>query len=376
MSSEGESHYFLPHDKLHELVDLLKESNYKCIGPRVINGAIVYDIIDDVKHFPWGVRDQQSPGRYRLEHTDKKEAFSGWTSGSQSIKPLVFKPREVLWKASRDEAGKLRIDPVVEQAPLQAMIGVRACDLAGLAIQDKIFLQDKYVDEHYKKWRDNLFLIAVNCVTSTENCFCQSAIGGAKAKSGYDLEMTEINNGFVVSSGTKEGEKLILTLNLHDAAKEEVQLSNQLVNDACKTQQKKLPEGNIRNKLFSNLNHPQYDDIAKRCLSCTNCTMVCPTCFCHNEFEVPTLKGDESEHVREWDSCFTRGHSFLSHAVIRNSTKERYRQWITHKLGGWFDQFGMSGCVGCGRCITWCPVGIDITVESNILCNKDGEKEL
>lgn len=372
MSLREHAYYFLPHQRLKSLLDAVKKTTDECFGPQVIDGAIVYEMIDDVSQLPWGMRDLQSPGRYRLEKTNKNLAFAGWSNGPQSIKPLVFKPREVLWKAARDEAGKLTIKPVVDKPVSRAIIGVRACDLAGLAIQDRIFLQDKYVDEKYKHWRDNLFLIAVNCVYSSENCFCESAIGGAKAKAGYDIAMTELDDGFVVSIGSQAGEKIISKLKLKHTTDEKIKQADQLIDAASKSQQKKLPNGNIRDKLFSNLDHPQYDDVAKRCLSCTNCTMVCPTCFCHNQFEEPALNGKESAHMREWDSCFTRGHSFLSHAVIRENTRMRYRQWITHKLGSWFDQFGMSGCVGCGRCITWCPVGIDITAEANKIC---GDKE-
>ncbi len=372
MALTKNAYYFLPHKQFQVFFSLIKKSHNEFVGPQVIDGAIIYELIDDISQLPWGMRDLQTPGRYRLEKTDKNLAFAGWSNGPQSMKPLVFKPREVLWKASRNEAGHLKIDPVIEEPISRAVIGVRACDLAGLAIQDRIFLQDKYIDERYKHWRDNLFLVAVNCVYSSENCFCESAIGGAKAKSGYDIAMTEMDDGFIVSTDSQAGEKIISKLKLKPAIDEKIKHADQLIDAASKSQQKKLPDGNIRDKLFANLDHPQYDDIAKRCLSCTNCTMVCPTCFCHNQFEEPSLKGDESAHVREWDSCFTRGHSFLSHAVIRKNTKERYKQWITHKLGSWFDQFGMSGCVGCGRCITWCPVGIDITIEANILC---GEKD-
>jgi sulfhydrogenase subunit beta (sulfur reductase) len=91
--------------------------------------------------------------------------------------------------------------------------------------------------------------------------------------------------------------------------------------------------------------------------------MVCPTCFCTSVEDSTDVDGDGVVRVQRWDSCFTVDYSYIHGGSVRSSDRSRYRQWMTHKLSTWFDQFGSSGCVGCGRCITWCPVGIDITEE-------------
>jgi ferredoxin len=119
----------------------------------------------------------------------------------------------------------------------------------------------------------------------------------------------------------------------------------------------------IRDLLLGNLEHARWDEVASRCLSCTNCTLVCPTCFCASVTEVADLSGDHVDRERQWASCFTLDHAKIHGHAVRSSTASRYRQRLTHKLAGWIDQFGTSGCTGCGRCITWCPVGIDITEE-------------
>ena len=124
-----------------------------------------------------------------------------------------------------------------------------------------------------------------------------------------------------------------------------------------------LDPTDLRGLLARNLEHPRWDDVATRCLSCTNCTLVCPTCFCSSVEDVTDLAGEGAERNRVWDSCFSVDHSYIHGGSIRPSGRSRYRQWLTHKFGTWHDQFGTSGCVGCGRCITWCPVAIDVTEE-------------
>ena len=128
--------------------------------------------------------------------------------------------------------------------------------------------------------------------------------------------------------------------------------------------------------LYRNLEHPRWDDVAERCLTCGNCTMVCPTCFC-------TTVEDVDRPRRRARSSATSAGTRASRSTTRTSTaaasaaprRSRYRQWMTHKLATWFDQFGSSGCVGCGRCITWCPVGIDITEEARAIRATDGRAD-
>lgn len=352
---------FLPHTHLQTLLDALHQAGFSCVGPQVRDGTIIYDGLTHADQLPWGIRAHQAPGEYRLEKLEQHQAFS-WANGPQAIKPILFKPRETVWRVERNRAGKLEFNPCNATETPVAIIGARACDLAAMIIQDQVFINDA----PYQSRRQSLFVVAVNCTYSSNNCFCVSAGTGPNITQPFDILMTELNDGFVIKSGSERGQRLLASLNLQTASKPQCTQAIQDVEHAAQMQTKRMPLDNkreLRDLLFANLNHPRWDDVAERCLSCGNCTAVCPTCFCHSEADKPNLDGHSSEHQREWDSCFTAGHSELGGKPVRAETSQRYRQWLTHKVGSWFDQFGTSGCVGCGRCTTWCPVGIDITEE-------------
>ena len=356
---------FLPHSELQSLILALQKAGYACVGPQVRDGAIVYDELNHADRLPWGIREHQSPGEYRLETISEKKAFA-FANGPQAIKPLLFKPQETVWRVARDASGQLNFQPCHPIEKAIAIFGARACDLAAMNIQDKVFIKGQHVDARYLQRRENLFVIAVNCTYASNNCFCVSAGTGPHVRDSFDILMTEIEGGFVVKTGSERGLALLNTLTSQPINDKQSMEAMNNIDQAALMQTKRMPLDNtsaLRDLLFSKLNHERWQQVADRCLSCGNCTSVCPTCFCHSEIEKPSLDGTSSEHQREWDSCFTAGHSQLNRKIIRDDTQKRYRQWVTHKLGSWFDQFGTSGCVGCGRCMTWCPVGIDITEE-------------
>ncbi|QBS13112.1 sulfite reductase subunit A [Legionella geestiana] len=367
---------FLPYVHLQELIHALQQAGYSTQGPLVRDGAIVYDVLEHAEQLPWGIREHQTPGEYRLEVLEDKKAFA-FANGPQALKPVLFKPRETVWRVERDRDGKLQFRSQMASEPPIAFIGARACDIAAMVIQDKVFLAEGRTDIHYQHRRASLFVVGVNCGYASQNCFCVSAGSGPEITQPFDILMTEIDGGFVVKSGSERGAQILSTLLLKPAGKRREHAAQIHVENAANMQTKRIPLDNkraLRDVLFANLNHERWDEVAERCLSCGNCTAVCPTCFCHSEVEKPALDGQSSEHSREWDSCFTDGHSELAGRPLRETTSERYRQWLTHKVGSWFDQFGTSGCVGCGRCVTWCPVGIDITEELAAISGESNER--
>lgn len=353
---------FLAREHLDRLLETLRSAGYRCVGPIARDGAIQYRDLPDSGLLPAGWRDDQTPGRYRLRHIDNPRQFA-WANGPQALKPYLFAPRETLWHAGRDSDGRLSFAPTMPEVRPLAVIGVRACDLAALRLQDAHFVDGLHRDPHYAARRDGLFLVAVNCSHPADTCFCVSTGDGPQAEGGCDLILDELDDGFVVRAASERGTGIAAGLPLEPVTPPRQHAVDRQREHAIAVQRRTLPARDLRPLFDGRLEHPRWVDVAARCLACGNCTSVCPTCFCHSEHELPAVDGSGSSHYREWDSCFTQGHSYIHGITIRADTRLRYRQWLTHKLGAWHDQYGRSGCVGCGRCISWCPVGIDITEE-------------
>ena len=343
---------YLPRRSLPQLFSLLQQQGYTLVGPQVIDGAILYRPLTDADWLPTGIEQVQQPGQYHLIQTDSPRQFS-WANGPQALKPLTFAPRETLWRSSIQADGSLSFHETVEPTQPTAVIGVRGCDLAALSLQEQHFRDDPY----YQQRRDALLLIAVDCSHPAETCFCASTGDGPDVKAGHDLALIELDAGFLVRSGSAKGDALLAALPLQRATDAQQKLAQEQHHHACK-QQRQLPSFDPA-QIIHQGQDPAWDEVAEACLSCGNCTSVCPSCFCFSESEVPELDGTTSSHQRQWDSCFSEGHSYIHGHRFRPDTKGRYRQWLTHKFGSWVEQYGRSGCTGCGRCISWCPVGID-----------------
>jgi ferredoxin len=351
-------------EALDALLACLRTRGYQVLGPTVRDGAIVYSELDSASELPVGWTDRQDGGTYRLERREDEARF-GYAVGPHSWKQFLFPPRIRLWRA-RTGGGSLEVEEEpLETTPL-AFIGVRSCELHAIAIQDRVFLGGRFVDRDYAARREGTFVVAVNCFEPGGTCFCVSMGTGPKAEDGYDLALTEILEGphrLLVEVGSEDGAAVLAELPSRPAEDRDLEAAARAVEGAAQKMGRHMESGDLRDLLARNLEHPRWDDVAERCLTCGNCTLVCPTCFCSTVEDHTDLAGAEAERWRTWDSCFSLDHSYIHGGDVRPSGRSRYRQWMTHKLGTWHDQFGTSGCVGCGRCITWCPVGIDITEE-------------
>jgi ferredoxin len=351
---------------LQTLIELLAGRGYRVLGPVVRDGAIVYDDIAAVADLPAGWTDRQQAGHYALQRRDD-DALFGYAVGPSSWKRFLHPPVETLWRARRDD-GEFSIIPAEPPAQKFAFLGVRACELHGIAIQDRVFVAGPYPDAQYAARRRDAFLVAVNCADPAETCFCTSMGTGPKAEAGFDIALTELVgpawHGFVAEAGTQAGAEVLAALAARPASAQQVAAAEAVSVQAAQRITRRLETDGLKHALQAGATHPHWDDVAARCLGCANCTMVCPTCFCTSVADRSDLAGERAERVRRWDSCFNLDFSFIHGGPVRAGRPARYRQWITHKLANWIDQFGTSGCVGCGRCIAWCPVGIDITAEA------------
>lgn len=343
------------------LLDLLWSDGYQVVGPTISQEAIVLDQVRTVDDLPRGWTDEQSGGSYRLKRRDD-DAWFGFVVGPHSPKRFFFPPQIAVAAAERTDAG-WRLHDVPDDEPPYALLGVRACELAAIAVQDRTFMHDRYVDPIYRRRRERCLIIAVHCTQAASTCFCTSMNTGPRCATGFDLALTELPDHFTVEVGSQRGADVVQKLPVTTAKPKALQEAEAARQQAVDQITKRLDTTDIRDLLLGALEHPRWDDVAARCLSCTNCTMVCPTCFCSSVKEVGDLDGAHVQRERQWDTCFNWDFSYMNGSVVRNQIRSRYRQWLTHKLASWIDQFDVSGCVGCGRCITWCPVAIDLTEE-------------
>lgn len=350
---------------LQSLLDAVAQAGYQAICPTEHEGAIEYAPVNSVAEFPLGLVDTSEAGTYRLEQSDTQTYF-GYVTAAQSWKRFLYPPHEQLLNITASN-GTPHFSSVTPDPPRYAFIGVRACELAAIAIQDRVFLNPTFPDPRYAARRDGLLIVAVECVRSGGTCFCTSMGTGPAVTEGADVVLTEVvRNGehwFLLRTGSDVGAGLVAGLPTTEATTDDVADCAGLVAAAAASVGRSLDTSDVHDLLLENPDHRRWETTGKRCLACTSCTMVCPTCFCSTTEDGSSLGSATFTRQRRWDSCFSLDFSALHRHPVRSTVAARYRQWLTHKLAGWIDQFGMSGCVGCGRCITWCPVGIDITRE-------------
>lgn len=358
--------FILQRNDLQTLLGILIKRGYSPVGPKVRDGAIVYDELNNIDDLPEGWTEEQDAGTYRLKRRDDKALF-GFNNGPHSWKKYLFPPRTKLWEGDRTEGSGFTIHEVKDEAKPFAFIGVRACDLHAIQVQDRVFINEQHADPLYKSRRGKALIIVVQCGQAAKTCFCTSMNTGPRADGGFDLALTEIieadEHYFVVEVGSEAGRSILSDIPHQPTKPQQLDAAMACTQHAQEQMGRQLDITDIKELLYRNYDNERWAELERRCLACGNCTMACPTCFCSKVEDVTDLTGDHAERWREWDSCFSMDFSYIHGGHVRPSIRSRYRQWLVHKLGTWMDQFGSSGCVGCGRCISWCPVGIDLTEE-------------
>ncbi|MDR3691120.1 MAG: 4Fe-4S dicluster domain-containing protein [Fimbriimonas sp.] len=362
----------LQRSELGWLLAILRDRGYTVVGPTIRDAAIVLDEIASVEDLPIGMTAEEGPGGYRLLPRSDDAVF-GFGVGPSTAKRWLLPTSRILWR-TRLIDGTLTVLPEVAEAKPVALFGIRACDLQAVDILDRVCAGGCYADSHYVAVRERLFTVAVDCADPPSTCFCTSMGGSPAAESGFDIRLTEIAgppHRFLVDPGSEAGSAIVDALQAALASEEDLAARASQAGQASQRITKRLDCRGLREILERNAENRTWDEAATRCFACGSCTMVCPTCFCSTTKMSSSMLTGESECERQWDSCFSEQFSFIHGGSVRESTMSRYRQWVTHKLAAWHEQFGVSGCVGCGRCIAWCPAGIDITEVASTIRRSD-----
>ena len=334
-----------------------------CSGRRCATAPSAWTRSARSSELPIGWGDEQDAAHYRLRRRDDDAAF-GYAVGPDSPKTVLFPPRRKLWQAERDGM-IVTEEPVREQRT--AFLGVRACELAAIAVLDRVFLGGAVTDPAYASGRRTAFFVAVTCSDPGGTCFCADMDAGPapRARLRPRPHRAARRRASIRRRGRQcRGRGRAGAIPSRPATGAEVR-----PRPRSPARRPRGWAGSCRPTGCATCSTTTSSTRAgttsrERCLSCGNCTLACPTCFCATVDDVTDLPGRSAQRWWVWDSCFTATHSYLHGGSVRLSTLSRYRQWMTHKLAAWVDQFGMSGCVGCGRCITWCPAAIDITAGS------------
>jgi ferredoxin len=353
-------------DHFERLIAELQADGFTTVGPRQRDGAILLEPFDAPRDLAWGWRDKQEAGHYRLK-ASTEDTLEGFTVGPDAWKRFLYPPRLELLSAQMKD-GVLELPERRESPPRYAFIGVRPCDLAAVAILDRVLGTPPFTDAEYIARRNAAFVVAMNCVRAGGTCFCTSQGTGPRARAGFDIALTELDRGdgprYLAEAGSPQGRALLDRLQPPPATPRDVALADRRTRDAASQMGRFLQNEKLPEILYASLDSPIWDEIATRCFNCKNCTLVCPTCFCVSVTEQTSLDGGSATRTRLWDTCHSRSFTYIHGGPTRPSPAARYRQWLTHKFAGWVEQFGTSGCVGCGRCIAWCPAAIDVTAEA------------
>lgn len=342
---------------LDALVTALVADGRTIVGPTVRDGVVVLAELTSADELPFGWGVEPDAGHDRLTPREDGAAFAH-SAGPQSWKAFLYPRREHLWSARRASDG-VPVFTEVRPAPrTYALLGVRPCDLRALA-------GGHYLDHGCRQRRRGALLIAAECTGPGATCCCVSTGGGPAADGDFDLALTEVvddfGHRFFVRVGSAEGTRLLDGVPHRPADLMTEAVARGAVAAARERMSRSLPPLGLRARMGASLTADRWDDIAARGPSCVNCTMVRPTCLRTTTEEVTDLTADHTERWQRGYFCFDRDVSLLHGGPVRASSRSRCRQWPTRPLSSWHDQFGSGGCVGCGRRITRCPAGIDVT---------------
>ena len=344
-------------DCVPRLIQNIQRQGFTVVGPSLSEGVVHLKELRGSSDLASGVVDIQGPGAYAI---GGESAFVFTSVNGPDSPKRYLHPAEVELSKLVDHGSDIELVSAFHSDRKYAFFGIRPCDLRGIGVMDKTMLVPGFEDHVYSSLREDSIFVVVNCTRAGENCFCASMGTGPAAESGYDVAITELPEKLLVDI-PERNMGLFQGIELDAATAEELQAGEEAVQHTREQMGRRISEKNPARHMYASLDSPVWGKTAERCLACGNCTMVCPTCFCNTVIDRTDLRDDSVSRVRVWDSCLSKDFVYSAGGNPRQQRTARYRQFVMHKFAYWPDEFGTYGCVGCGRCITWCPVGIDIT---------------
>ena len=334
--------------ELRKLFNTLRVRGYRVIGPKLEDGVIRLRELTSFDQIPYGWGDVQAPGTYRVVRG------GSFRVGPDSPKRFLYPPKLELFRIRPDWS----VEYPRERFAPTAFFAIRPCDLASIAVMDRV--QGTSGDPHYLGLRGELALIVENCVEPGDTCFCATMGTGPEARDGFDVAFTRLGDDLVVfRPGSDLGVELLSCLNLEPADDSTLRTYYEALREAEARARAPFDLSRLPDELELGLDSPVFKEVAERCFGCAGCNMICPTCFCFDVIDEPLLEGGAVRY-RVWDGCIAYSYAEVAGGNFRRDLWARYRHWVLHKFAYWVRQFGVFGCVGCGRCVTWCPAGVDL----------------
>lgn len=309
--------------------------------------------------------------------------FAAWTEDAEvdldtlktvkSPKDAFFPQSENLYTV-KQEGKKLRVEPEALKSQDFVVFGMKACDLKGVEVLDRVFLSEP-IDTFYAARRDHGTIVALACHEPEESCFCK-VFGVDAASPAADVATWMIEGELYWKALTEKGEVLTASVRelLADAAEEKVEEEKEAIHKIVE----KLPYMNLSlegwggDVLTEKFDSPLWEELYKPCLACGTCTFVCPTCQCYDIKDYTTSNG--VSRYRCWDSCMYSDFTMMAHGNNRTSQMQRFRQRFMHKLVYYpANNDGMFSCVGCGRCVEKCPAALNIVKVIKAFQKQGGE---
>ena len=300
------------------------------------------------------------PDQVAFREIGDGDAFTlDYANTRASVKTLFFPQAETMltYERSLDRFNDIRAVPF--DAVPTVILGLRPCDARGLELLDRVFGQGQYRDPYYLARRAATVVVALACTDPRQTCFCHAVGGDPYSSEGADVLLSDADDAYIAVPQTEKGEEWLTTLSLSAVDDGHLETSQAVAARAHELLAEIEPVAGLEDQLVDLFESAVWAEIAEKCIACGTCTYLCPGCHCFNIQDRVLANG--GSRLRSWDGCMYEG--FTKHASGHNPRPDqgtRWRQRTLHKFAYLPENVGMYGCVGCGRCITYCPVRLDI----------------